>query len=209
MTAQIRLAREGDADAIAAIYAPIVDATAISFETAPPDRLEMARRVNDTLRLYPWLVCDRGGQVAGYAYASRHHERRAYQWSVNTSVYIDARYRGLGVGRGLYVSLFGILTAQGFFSAYAGITLPNPASVGLHEALGFEKLGVYRNVGFKHGAWHDVGWWQLALREYEKSPREPIDLAAVMRQSGWDGLLARGEPTIRALTASSDPASTR
>jgi phosphinothricin acetyltransferase len=198
MTAHIRLARETDADAIAAIYAPIVEATVISFETVAPDRREMARRMDETLRRYPWLVCELGGQVAGYAYASRHHERSAYQWSVNTTVYIDAGRRGLGVGRGLYLSLFGILVAQGYFSAYAGVTLPNPASVGLHEAMGFEKVGVYRNVGFKFGAWHDVGWWQLALREYADNPREPIDLAAAVRQSGWDALLARGLPAIRA-----------
>jgi phosphinothricin acetyltransferase len=197
MTARIRLAQEADADAIAMIYAPIVDATVISFETVAPDRQEMAQRVSETLRLYPWLVCELGGRIAGYAYASRHHERSAYQWSVNASVYVDAGRRGLGVGRGLYLSLFAILVAQGYFSAYAGVTLPNPASVGLHEAMGFEKVGVYRNVGFKFGAWHDVGWWQLALREYENNPKQPIDLAAAVKLSGWNSLLSSGETAIR------------
>lgn len=203
MTARIRLAQEGDADAIAAIYAPSVDATAASFETVAPDREEMARRMNRTLQALPWLVCDLGGQVAGYAYATRHNERSAYQWSVNTSVYVDARFQRRGVGRGLYLSLFDILRAQGYVNAYAGITLPNAGSVGLHEAMGFETVGVYRNVGFKFGAWHDVGWWQLALKKHEKSPPEPLGLAAVVRQSGWDALLARGEPIITASSPTS------
>jgi phosphinothricin acetyltransferase len=197
-TSHIRLAQEADADAIAAIYGPIVDATAISFEIVPPGRHEMARRLSETLRAYPWLVCDLEGQVAGYAYASRHHERSAYQWSVNASVYVDSRYQRRGVGHGLYLSLFAILAAQGFVNAYAGITLPNPGSVGLHEAMGFEKLGVYRNVGFKLGAWHDVGWWQLTLKEHVDSPREPMDLASVASQPGWSSLLSCGEPAIRA-----------
>ena len=203
MTAHIRLAQETDADAIAAIYAPSVDATAVSFETVAPDRQEMGRRVSRTLEALPWLVCDLGGQPAGYAYAARHNERSAYQWSVNTSVYIDARFQRRGIGRGLYLSLFAILAAQGYVNAYAGITLPNPGSVGLHEAMGFEKVGVYRNVGFKFGAWHDVGWWQLALREHEKRPPAPIDVAAVVGQSGWDALLARGEPVITASSPTS------
>lgn len=203
MTALIRLAQESDADAIAAIYAHSVDATAVSFETVPPDRQEMATRVSRTLEALPWLVCDIGRQVAGYAYAARHSERSAYRWSVNTSVYVDARFHRRGVGRGLYLSLFAILRAQGYVNAYAGITLPNPGSVGLHEAMGFEKVGVYRNVGFKFGAWHDVGWWQLALKEHEKRPPAPIDLAAVVGQPGWDALLARGEPVITASSPTS------
>src|SRR5262245_39478674 len=158
---QIRLARESDADALAAIYGPIVESTAISFETIVPDAHEMARRVNETLRSHPWLICDLDSRVIGYAYATKHRLRGAYQWSVDTSVYTDGRYRRQGVGQGLYRSLVGILAAQGFFNAYAGIALPNPASVALHESVGFRALGVYRRVGYKLGRWHDVGWWQL------------------------------------------------
>lgn len=198
MTARIRLAREPDAEEIAAIYRPIVEATSISFETVAPDRTEMARRIADTLRAYPWLVCERGGQIAGYAYATKHRVRAAYRWSVDTSVYVAAGDRRSGVGRGLYASLFQILAAQGYFNAYAGIALPNPASVALHESAGFTKLGVYRRVGYKLGAWHDVGWWQLKLRAQEDAPQEPIDLTTIGTQPDWETLVTTGEGMIRA-----------
>jgi L-amino acid N-acyltransferase YncA len=198
MAARIRLADEGDAAAIAAIYRPVVEETAISFETIAPDPHEIARRVADTLRTYPWLVCDREGHIAGYAYASKHRVRAAYQWSVDTSVYVDSRDRRLGIGRALYLSLFAILAEQGYFNAFAGIALPNPGSVALHEAMGFEKLGVYRNVGFKLGEWRDVGWWQLSLKEMEAAPSDPIDLATVRQLPTWERLLACGESAIHA-----------
>ena len=198
MAARIRLADEGDAAAIAAIYRPVVEQTAISFETIAPDQHEIARRMADTLRSYPWLVCDRDGHISGYAYASKHRVRAAYQWSVDTSVYVDSSDRRSGIARALYLSLFAILAEQGYFNAFAGIALPNPGSVGLHEAMGFEKLGVYRNVGFKLGEWRDVGWWQLTLKEMEAAPRDPLDLAAVRQLPTWEPLLARGESAIRA-----------
>ena len=174
MAARIRLAHDGDAAAIAAIYRPVVEHTAISFETIAPDQHEIAHRIAETLRSYPWLVCDRDGHIAGYAYASKHRVRAAYQWSVDTSVYVDSSDRRSGIGRALYLSLFAILAEQGYFNAFAGIALPNAGSVGLHEAMGFEKLGVYRNVGFKLGAWHDVGWWQLQLVEPSVSAPEEL-----------------------------------
>lgn len=194
---RIRLASDGDAEAIAAIYRPVVETTAISFETIAPDRDEISHRLSETMTEYPWLVCERDGQIAGYAYATRHRVRQAYQWSVDTSVYIDDTHQRSGVGRGLYQSLFAILAAQGFFNAFAGIALPNPASVGLHEAMGFEKLGVYRNVGFKLGEWRDVGWWQLQLRPYETTPVALLAVADVQRRPDWDRLLATGEGSIR------------
>jgi L-amino acid N-acyltransferase YncA len=197
----IRLATASDAAAIAAIYRPIVESTAISFEVDPPDEREMRRRIDETTRVYPWLVCDIGGVIAGYAYAAKHNVRAAYQWSVNSSVYVDAASRRAGVGQGLYLSLFAILAAQGHFNAYAGITLPNSASVGLHEHMGFEPVGVYRKVGHKLGAWHDVGWWQLALRAREASPRAPLALDEIRNRGEWDALLSRGAPAIRGMVA--------
>jgi len=194
---QIRLARESDAAAIAEIYRPIVERTVISFETVPPDRHEVARRITETIRLYPWLVCELGGTVAGYAYATKHRDRAAYRWSVDTSVYIDSNHWRRGIGRGLYASLLRILDAQGFFNAYAGITLPNAPSVALHEAVGFKRLGVYERVGFKLGAWHDVGWWQRALKAHVESPEEPLVLAAIRDRSDWKGLVTSGEALIR------------
>src|SRR5437016_10342731 len=164
MTATIRLATEADAEGIVAIYAPIVRETAISFEVEAPDVNAMRRRIAETLAHLPWLICERRGEVLGYAYASTHRTRAAYQWSVDVSVYVHARIRRSGVGKALYTSLLRFLDLQGFYNVYAGITLPNPASVRLHESLEFQPVAVYRAVGYKLGAWHDVGGWYLGLR---------------------------------------------
>ena len=165
----IRIAEGKDAPAIAEIYAPIVAATTISFEFDPPSVEETHRRIESTLKQLPWLVfVDGSGTVNGYAYASRHRERAAYQWSVDVSAYVRDKARGSGVGKALYGQLFQCLVELGYCQAFAGIALPNVASVGLHESFGFERLGVYRDVGFKHGAWHDVGWWQKTLQVIER-----------------------------------------
>lgn len=197
MPALIRLAGERDAGAIAEIYRPAVESAAISFETVPPGRDEMARRIAHTLLSYPWLVCEIDGAVAGYAYATRHRVRVAYRWSVDTSVYVDGRYQHRGIGKGLYASLLAILSAQGYVNAYAGIALPNAASVALHESVGFKPIGVYRRVGYKLGRWHDVGWWELTLQPHEESPGEPEDLLTVRKRAEWNALLARGESVVR------------
>jgi len=170
----IRPARAGDAAGLAQIYAPIVRDTPISFELDPPDAEEMWRRVGHITRRLPWLVCSDGPELLGYAYAARHRERAAYRWSVDVSVYVHERARRRSVGTALYEALLAILTLQGFHRAYAGITLPNPASVGLHEQLGFRHLGVYHRVGFKSGTWHDVGWWDRELTEPTEPPAEPV-----------------------------------
>lgn len=196
MTPTIRLARPDDARVVAAIYEPAVTESAVSFETDPPDEAEMRRRIDRTLPDHPWLVCERDGEVAGYAYAGPHRERAAYRWSVDVSAYVHPDHRRQGVGRGLYESLFAILSLQGFVNAYAGIALPNPASVGLHESMGFEPVGVYEGVGYKHGAWRDVGWWQLRLVERPDDPEPPIDVSAVKSRSGWDDALVSGEDVV-------------
>lgn len=170
----IRVAGTGDAPGIAEIYAPIVVETAISFEELPPSAAEIADRVAATLARYPWLVDDRDGRVAGYVYASRHRSRAAYRWSVDVTAYVHAAHRGRGVGGALYRALFRLLAAQGYHAAFAGITLPNDASVALHRAVGFEPIGVYREVGWKHGAWHDTAWYRRPLGEAVASPGEPI-----------------------------------
>ena len=172
----IRLAEARDAAQIAAIYAPAVVGGIISFETEAPDAAEMARRIRYTVAEFPWLVMEREGRIAGYAYASRHRERRAYQWSVDVSCYVHGDFRRHGVGRSLYGRLFAMLRRQGFFNAYAGIALPNEASVRLHESLGFRPIGVYANVGYKQGGWRDVGWWGLELAPPAPQPREPLPL---------------------------------
>ena len=169
----IRLATPEDGAALAAIYDPIVASTAISFETEPPGPAEMGGRVASILQHAPWLVDDDGG-VRGYAYASRHRERAAYAWAVNAAVYVGAAFRRSGVGSRLYLKLFEILRLQGFIAVCAGITLPNAGSAGLHESLGFHPVGVYRGVGYKLGAWHDVLWLQLDLAPRAASPAPPF-----------------------------------
>ena len=169
---RIRLATETDAEGMLAIYAPIVLETAISFELEPPTVEEFRGRIGQTLARYPWLVCEIGGEIAGYAYASEYKPRAAYRWSVEVTVYVNADFRRRGVGRTVYAALFERLRAQGFYNAYAAISLPNDASVGLHESLGFEHLGTMRNVGFKLGRWHDVGWWQMELLPASGAPVE-------------------------------------
>jgi L-amino acid N-acyltransferase YncA len=176
---KIRIASVSDADALAAIYAPIVRDTTISFETEPPTADEMARRVAVTLQTHPWLVAERQGKVIGYAYASRHRDRAAYRWSADVSAYVDANARQCGVGRALYKRLFVLLQCQGFHAAFAGIALPNRASVALHEGAGFKPVGIYKEVGFKRGQWHDVGWWRLGLSSDTGPPAEPVVFAAL------------------------------
>lgn len=172
----IRLARPGDAAGCLDIYRPVVLETASSFEIAPPDPAQFGRYVEETLRTYPWLVCDDAGTMAGYAYARAHRARPAYGWCTEVSVYVAAGRRRRGIARGLYRRLFACLRLQGFLNAYAGIALPNEASVALHERCGFEPVGVYRRVGYKHGAWHDVGWWALRLDEGGMPPAQPRPL---------------------------------
>ncbi len=193
----IRLATPRDARAIQQIYAPVVAHTAISFELVPPSEHEIAARISSTLASVPWLVFTRDDDVVGYAYASKHREREAYQWSLDVSAYTHERYRRQGIGRALYTSLFALLRIQGFYAAHAGITLPNPGSVGLHESLGFRAVGVYRSVGYKLGAWHDVGWWQLALRERAGKPEPPRSLLDAQRNPEWEVALSAGEPPFR------------
>ncbi|HEX6714868.1 MAG TPA: GNAT family N-acetyltransferase [Thermoleophilaceae bacterium] len=151
---------ERDAAACAAIYEPYVTESAISFETEPPSADEMAARIR---KAHVWLVAERDGQIVGYAYGGPHRERAAYNRTAEVSAYVDQAAHRTGLGRRLYTELFDRLKERGFRLLVAGITLPNDASVGIHEALGFEPVGVYKNVGFKNGQWWDVGWWQLDL----------------------------------------------
>ncbi|HXS50911.1 MAG TPA: arsinothricin resistance N-acetyltransferase ArsN1 family B [Usitatibacter sp.] len=170
---RIRLVRREDAREIQAIYAPYVRDTVVSFEMEPPSVDEMARRIESILPWFPWLVWVEEGRVAGYAYASRHKERLAYQWSADVSAYVQRDFHRRGIGGALYRELLGLVRRQGFFNAYGGITLPNAASVALHESAGFEPLCVYRGVGFKMGRWRDVGWWHLRLAELPANPAPP------------------------------------
>ena len=164
-----------DAAACAEIYAPNVTVGIASFEDEAPDAAEMERRIAETSARYPWLVAERDGAVAGYAYGTVHRTRRAYRWVVEVTVYVDARRRRSGVGRELYEALLPLLARQRLQVAVAGITLPNDGSVALHEALGFRPVGIYRELRFKFGAGHDVGWWQMRLLPASAEPQEPLE----------------------------------
>ncbi len=184
----IRSATPDDAAAIAAIYAPYVLDTVISFETVPPDAAQMAERIAKVLPHLPWLVHESSGRVTGYAYASQHRERAAYRWSVDAGIYLSRDAHRKGIGSALYATLFAALRLQGYHRVYGGITLPNTASVGLHEAQGFKPIGIYAQVGYKFGAWRDVGWWGLDLAPPEHEPAEPLSftpeiLAAAKREA--------------------------
>ncbi len=162
---RIRDATTADSGVLLAIYRPFVTDTAVSFELVPPSVEEFSQRILAAQSKWAWLVAEQAGQVAGYAYASSFRERAAYQWSIEMSAYLAPSFRGRGVGRALYERLITIMVTKGYCTAYAGITLPNEASVRFHRALGFTAVGVFRRAGRKFGAWHDVSWWQRPLRD--------------------------------------------
>jgi phosphinothricin acetyltransferase len=177
MTMLIRLADAADGAALAEIYRPAVTESSTSFELEAPDGAEMSRRITHILKRTPWLVCERDGEVLGYAYASPHRDRAAYQWSVDFATYVHRDARRVGVARALYTSLAAVLVCQGFRNAYAGVTLPNAASVALHTSFGFSQICVYRGVGYKNAAWHDVAWYERALAARDPAPPPPVPLS--------------------------------
>ena len=168
---RLRAASLADAAALAEIYRPYVIGSGISFETDPPDKEEMRIRMAAGAGLYPWLVGEEDGRIAGYAYAAAFRSRPAYRFTVETSVYLRQDAAGRGLGERLYRALLESLERQGFVQAIAAIALPNEASVRLHERLGFRRAGTYEGVGWKLGTWRDVGLWQRALA----APRDPPD----------------------------------
>jgi L-amino acid N-acyltransferase YncA len=169
----IRDATAHDAEACAAIYAPYVTDTAITFETEPPSPAEMGERIGTAARTHAWLVLERGGHVVGYTYGGPFQSRPAYRWSCLVSIFVEVGRRRTGSGRALYDALFERLTHRGYRMAVAGITLPNEASVGLHRAMGFEPVGTNRRIGWKHDAWHDVAWLQREIAPGQDPPAEP------------------------------------
>lgn len=179
---------ERDAARVAEIYRPYVEGTTISFEDVAPDAAEVAARMTHVLELAPWLVAeDKNGRVVGYAYAVRHRDRAGYRWSVDLTAYVDPEWRGRGVGKALYSELVPTLRRQRFVNAYAGIGLPNDASVALHRSIGMSLIGVYEKVGWKLGSWVDVAWYgmRLAGRGNDRSPpAEPIPYPLLEEEEG-------------------------
>lgn len=188
---EIRLAKESDSEQILRIYAPFCsEDSAVSFEIVAPSIAEMKARVRGTLEKLPWLVYEDGDHIMGYAYAGPHKARAAYRWSVDTSIFVSQEARRKGVARTLYNALFSILRLQGYVNAFAGITQPNPGSIGLHEAMGFTKNALYEHVGFKCGAWHDVAFYSLALTPLPAHPAEPTNINMLLETPEFNKLLA-------------------
>lgn len=190
VTATVPPATTGDAPGIREIYAPFVVGTAVSFEEDPPSVAAVRERVADTTERFPWLVrvgdgATDDGAVLGYAYAHPHRGRGAYRWSVDSSVYVAADARRGGVATGLCESLFDLLRIQGFRNVSAGTALPNPASTGFHEAMGFEPVGTYERVGDERGEWRDVRWWHRSLGEYPAEPDDPTDANELRGTDEW------------------------
>lgn len=173
------MAAPTDAKEILDIYAPYIQNTSLTFETEVPGTDAFAERIGTYLQNWPWLVCEIDGVIAGYAYAGRHRERTAYQWSVESSVYIHDDFMRRGIAQALYAALFEILKKQGFNNVYAVINLPNDRSVAFHESCGFNYFTTYEQVGYKLGKWKNVGWWRLIINEFGDEPAAPLKLSEV------------------------------
>jgi phosphinothricin acetyltransferase len=170
----IRLASRQDADEMLKIYSPFILNSGITQETEVPPLEEFQQRIISTLEERPWLVCEIDGEVAGYAYAGKHRERKGYQWCIEPSVYLHTNFYRQNIALALYRALFDLLKLQGYVNAYAVITLPNNNSVAFHEKFGFRYLTTYEKIGYKLDQWHDVGWWQYQVNEHEAKPLIPI-----------------------------------
>ncbi len=170
----LRIATVGDAAAMLDIYAPLIVETGITQETDIPPVEDFAKRITATLPQRPWLVCEIGGEMAGYAYAGNYRDRKGYQWCIEPSVYIHQRFHRHRVATALYSALFRIVKIQGFTNAYAVITLPNDKSISFHKQFGFSDFTIYRNVGYKLDRWHDVGWLYLQVNEHAPEMQDPI-----------------------------------
>jgi phosphinothricin acetyltransferase len=190
-TYTIRLAEKKDYAAILEIYTPFITDTAITFDCDVQSVEEFSKKIDETMLRFPWLVCELNNEVVGYAYASKHRDRSAYQWSVESSVYVSPGLHQKGVGRSLYAVLFELLSMQDVINVYAGITLPNTKSERFHEAIGFQTIGVYKNIGYKLGRWHDVKWMELSLSQHPIPPRTPIYFSAIRESDRCKSALGR------------------
>ena len=175
----IRVATKDDAAGMLGIYAPFILNSGITQETEVPSVEDFQQRIISTLKERPWLVCEINKEIAGYAYAGKHRDRKGYQWCTEPSVYISEKHFGGGIANALYTALFDILKIQGYVNAYAVITLPNDRSIAFHKKFGFEYLTTYNKIGYKLGQWHDVGWMQYEVSPHKEDPADPIGFANI------------------------------
>jgi L-amino acid N-acyltransferase YncA len=193
---KVRLATEADSTSILEIYAPFITDTVITFEYEVPTVTEFGNKITNIQRKYPWLICEVNGSVVGYAYASQFNERAAYDWSVDFSVYIKPQYHRKRIGKALYFALLELLKLQGYYNAYAGVTLPNIKSESLHKSFGFKPVGIYQNVGYKFGNWHDVKWFELKIQDYCKLPITPKIIDEINNTPEFNTIIEKSEQMI-------------
>ena len=196
MAGNIRVATEDDAAGMLEIYAPFILNSGITQETEVPSVEDFQQRVISNLEERPWLVCEINNEVAGYAYAGKHRDRKGYQWCTEPSVYISEKYFGVGVAIALYTALFDILKLQGYVNAYAVITLPNDRSIAFHKKFGFEYLTTYKKIGYKLGQWHDVGWMQYEINSHKENPGDPIRFPQIDKRV-IDSILTRSTELLK------------
>lgn len=187
---QIRLIQLRDADETLDIYRPYVENTIISFEYEVPSREDWIKRIETNAAEYPWLVCEHQKKIIGYAYGSKHRYRTAYMWSPESTVYLSGAYHQKGIARILYQTLFDLLRLQGYVNVYAGVALPNEKSEKLHEAMGFREIGIFKKIGYKHGAWRDTRWFQLHLIEHPLNPSKPVSISDLQTNPGFEKIMA-------------------
>ena len=193
---RIRLATPKDGAALLNIYKWYIENTAITFETEIPSAEVFGQRIENTLVRFPWLVCEIDGVVAGYAYASKHRERAAYQWSADLSIYVDEKYHRRHIAKALYQVLEETLRLLGYYTAFAGVTNPNPKSEAFHTAYGFDTVGVFENVGYKLGQWWGVKWFKYALTDYQKEPTTPKAFPEVKDAEIFEKILRDAEELV-------------
>lgn len=188
-TYEIRLINESDAQATLAIYKPYVLNTIITFEHEVPTLAEYLQRIKTNTAEYPWLVCLYNNNIIGYAYASKHRSKAAYQWSPESTVYMSPAFHRKGIARMLYETLFSLLRLQGYFNVYAGVSLPNEKSIGFHKALGFSEIGIFKKAGYKLGNWHDTHWFQLHLSEHILDPPNPKTISEIKESNAFQNIM--------------------
>ncbi len=192
----IRLIEKADCLQALEVYKPYVLSTAITFEYEVPDAQEFSNRIESISKEYPWLVCLHNDTIIGYAYATKHRYRTAYQWSPESTIYISEAVHRKGIARILYETLFSILRLQGYYNVYAGVVVPNEKSEGFHRASGFEEIGVFKKVGFKLGEWHDVRWFQLHLAEHTYNPNPPTPVFQIKDTNEFNTIMERSTAAL-------------
>lgn len=197
VSTRIRFATAEDAEAILELYAEYILNTRVTFEIEVPTVSAFRERMECITAQFPWLVCEVNGEIAGYAYASKHGERAAYRWSADLSVYISEKHHRKGIATALYKAVLAILKRQGYFTVYAGVSTPNPKSEAFHEAFGFRNLGEFQKVGYKLGQWCGVAWYELPLAEYVKNPEETVTIGTLLERDYCEDVLAEAENALR------------